>query len=100
MIFVVHRTGMMVVVRVGARLIWQMREDSPSGIVRGAGLAQPCVFPWSLVKLVEYWRHDPGEIQHQEQRGSLSSPTRPAGSKLSTNHATKPTSEPVPSPDP
>jgi hypothetical protein len=62
-VLVVHRTGMVMVVRVGARLVRWMGEDLPTGIVRGAGLALSCAV---LEKLVEPWRRGQGEIEHRE----------------------------------
>jgi len=66
MVLVVHRTGMVMVVRVGARLIRWMGKDPPTGIFRGAGLARSCAVLEKLVELVESWRHDQGEIEHHE----------------------------------
>jgi hypothetical protein len=100
MILVVHRTGMMVVVGVGARLVRRMGKDSPAGFFRGTGLARPCLMLVILVDLVECRRHDPGEVEQQEQRCSVSHPGRPLGSKISTTHATKPTADPRPTPRP
>jgi hypothetical protein len=88
MIFVVKRTGVMVMVRVRARLVRRMGEDPPARIVSGTRLARSSVPPEILVKLVKHWRHDPGEIEHQEQGCSASQPARPARSKNSTVHVT------------
>ena len=98
MILFVHRTGMMMVVRVGARLIWRMGKDPPARIVCGARLARPCLSLEILMKLVECWRHQPREIEHQEQRCAASHETRPAGLKNSTTHVTEPASDPGPLP--
>lgn len=100
MILVVHRTGMMMVVGVGARLVRRMGKDPPAGFFCGAGLAPPCLMLEILVDLVECRRHDPGEVEHQEQRCSVSNPGRPPGSKLSASHATKPAADPGPTPHP
>ena len=53
MILVVDRTGVMVVVRVRARLVRRMGEDPPAGIVCGTRLARLSVSPEILVKLVK-----------------------------------------------
>jgi hypothetical protein len=66
MVLVVHRRGMVMVVRVGARLIRRMGEDLPTGFSRGAGLARSCAVLEKLVELVESWRHGQGEIEHHE----------------------------------
>jgi hypothetical protein len=88
---VVRRARMAVGVRVGARLIRRMGEDHPAGIVHGAGLARP---PVILEMVVEGWRDEPCEIQHQEQRCFASHPGRPAGPKSSITHATHPARDP------
>ena len=98
MILFVYRTGMMMVVRVGARLIRRMGKNPPARIVCGARLARPCLSFEILMKLVECWRHHPREIEHQEQRCAASHATRPAGLKNSTTHVTKPASDPGPLP--
>lgn len=93
MILVMHRPGMMMVVRVGARLIRRMGKDPPTGFFCGAGLARPSA---AIEKRVKQWRHDQGEIEHQEERCSVSYGGRSAGLKNSTTHVTKPASDPTP----
>jgi hypothetical protein len=96
MILFVHRAGMMMVVRVGARLVRQMGEDPPVGIVCGAGLARSYVSMEILMKLVQRLRNHPREIEHQQQRRSASHQTRPAGLKNSFTHVTEPAHAPNP----
>ena len=98
-ILVVNRTGVMVMVRVGAGLIRQIEEDPPAGILSGARLARRCVTPQNLMKLVESWRSDPGQIEHQQQSCTVSHAARPARLKNSTTHLTEPASDPAPSSD-
>lgn len=100
MILVVRRTGMMMVVGVGARLVRRMGKDPPAGFFCRAGLAPPCLMLEILVDLVECRRHDPGEVEHQEDRCSVSHPGRPSGLKISASHATKPAADPGPTPHP
>ena len=94
MILIVHRTAMMMVVRVGAGLIRRMGEDPPTGFFYGADLERASV---ALEKLVEYWRHDQREIEHQEQ-GCPAAHARRPGLKNSTTHATRSASDPTPAP--
>jgi hypothetical protein len=100
MILVVRRTGMMMVVGVGARLVRRMGNDPPARFFRGAGLARLCLMFAILVDLVECRRDDPGEVEHQEERCSVSHPRRPSGLKISASHATKPAADPRPTPHP
>lgn len=94
MIRVVHRSAVMVVVGVGTRLVRRMGKDPPAGFFAGAGLARLCPMLGIEVDLVERWSHDPGEVEHQEQRCSVSQPGRPSGLKISAIHATKPAADP------
>jgi hypothetical protein len=64
MILIMHRTAMMMVVRVGAGLIRRMGEDPPTGLLCRAELARPSAALEKLVKLVEYRRRDQREIEH------------------------------------
>ena len=91
MILVVNRTGVMVVVGVGAGLVRGMGEDPPAGIVCGTRLVRRSVSLETLVELMKRWRQDPGEIEHQEKGCSASQTARPARLKNSTVHVWPPT---------
>jgi hypothetical protein len=88
MILVVQRTGMVVVVRVGARLFRRMGKNPPAGFLCGTALARRSAALEKQMKLVECWRCDPGEIEHQEHRCTVSHPCHPVGSKSPSAHAT------------
>jgi len=91
MILIVHRARMVMVVRVGARLVRGMGEDPPAGLARGTLLAGSRTVLEELVKLVERWRDGQGEVEQQEQRCPRFHPTRRAGLEISNTHATRPT---------
>ena len=86
MVLVVRRSGMMVVVRVGARLIRGMGEDPPAGFFCGTALARHSAPLEMQMKLVECRRCDPREIERQEDRRPVSHPGQPAGSKSAIAH--------------
>ena len=101
-ILIVHRTGMMMVVRVGAGLIRRMGKDPPVGPGRGTRLVGPCVALAAQVELVECGRDDPREVEQQEQRRPVLDAGRPAGLKsglkAQTTHATHATHTRAPFP--
>ena len=95
-----RRWAMMMVVRVGAGLIRRMGEDPPTGFFYGADMERASAALEKLVELVElveYWRHDQREIEHQEQ-GCPAAHARRPGLKNSTTHATRSASDPTPAP--
>ena len=88
MILVVSRTGVMVVVRIGARLLRQVGENPPAGLGCGTGLARLSLSLEILVKLMKRWSRDPGQVERQKERGSTSQIGRPDRLKNSTAHVT------------
>jgi len=71
---------MVVVIRVGAGLIWRMGEDPPAGFLCWTALTGCIAALEKQMKLVECRECDPGEIEHQEDRRPASHPGQPVGS--------------------
>ena len=82
-ILVVHRSGVMMVVGVGTGLVGRVGEGPTARFFHGALRALPCravqMATVQQVKLVKYWRHQPGEVEHQKETRPVSDASRPAG---------------------
>lgn len=85
MVLIVRRAAMVVVIRVGAGLIRRMRENPPACFCRGTALARLSAALEAEVKLVERWKRDPREIEHQQDRRPAAYPCRAHGSVGSTS---------------
>jgi hypothetical protein len=103
---VVHRARVMMVIRVGAGLIRRMGEDPPVGLCCGTGPARPAFAFEAHVELMECRRHQPREIEREEQSCPVLDTGRSAGSKSQATrashatHATNPACDSHPAPGP